>query len=121
QMLKKIICSFFILSAVVALKANNYIDSLEHLIGKSESEKKVDTLLLLCEAYFSSDFNKSLSYSKEALKLSEQLNYQLGIAIVNNNIGYTLTDLGDFRAALEHYQISIDLFQQLGDENREAI
>ena len=120
-MLKKIIFSFFILSAVVALKANNYIDSLEHLITKSEREEKVDALLLLSEAYFSSDFNKSLSYSKEALKLSEQLNYQLGIAIANNNIGYTLTDLGDFRAALEHYQISIDLFQQLGDENREAI
>jgi len=119
-MLKKVILGVLIFSAV-SLFANEKMDSLVRFIDKNKGEQKVDAMLLLGEQYFAIDFNKSISISREALSLSEQINYQLGIAIANNNIGYTLTDLGNFQEALEHYQISIELFKTLGEENREAI
>ncbi|NCP45061.1 MAG: tetratricopeptide repeat protein, partial [Flavobacteriales bacterium] len=119
-MLKNIISILIILSTI-SLFANGKVDSLVKFIDNNKNEEKVDALLKLSEAYFSSDFSKSISLSKEALALSEKLNYQLGIAVSNNNIGYTLTDLGNFQEALNHYQISIELFKKLGEQNKEAI
>lgn len=119
-MLKRLVLSILILSSI-PLFSNEKIDSLVRFIDKNKNEQKVDAMLLLSEEYFATDFNKSISLSREALSLSEQINYQLGIAIANNNIGYTLTDLGNFQEALEHYQISIELFKKLGEENRVAI
>jgi len=101
--------------------AFNKIDSLENVVENSRETEKADALLLLSEEYFTSDFNQSLSYSREALNLSNELNYQLGIAIAHNNIGYSLTDLGNYKEALDHYQKSIFLFKELKEENREAI
>ncbi len=105
----------------LSFSAQHRIDSLKNIVDEKKGKEKIDALLLLGEQYFASDFDQSLSYSKEALVLSQKLNYPLGIAIAHNNIGYTLTDLGDYKKALEQYLISIELFKTLGEENREAI
>ncbi|MCB9334854.1 MAG: tetratricopeptide repeat protein [Flavobacteriales bacterium] len=101
--------------------ANEKIDSLTQVIETTTGKEKIDALLLLGEQYFATDFNTSLKYSKEALHLSNNIEYKLGTAIAHNNIGYSLTDLGEYQKALEEYLISVKLFQELGEENREAI
>lgn len=120
----KIASYFFLLIFFLninSLKCETKTDSLKNIINTTSGKEKVDALLIMSEQYFASDFNLSLTYSRDALKQSEKINYKLGIAIAHNNIGYSLTDLGNYKDALENYLISIDLFKDLGEENREAI
>lgn len=119
-MLKKLSIILFLFVAISST-ANEEVDSLVSFIEKNQGKEKIDALLSLSEELFATDFNQSLSYSREALKLSKNIDYKLGIAIAHNNIGYSLTDLGNYKDALENYFISIDLFKDLGEENREAI
>lgn len=111
----------FLLLFTIHLTATEKVDSLQSFIEQNKGKEKVDALLELSEALFASDFNQSLSYSREALKISKEIDYDLGIAIAHNNIGYSLTDLGNYKEALENYVTSIELFKLLGEENREAI
>lgn len=101
--------------------ASEKLDSLNNLLNTKSGTELIDATLAMGEYYFASDFNLSLSYSNKALKLSENNNYKKGVAISHNNIGYSLTDLGKYKEALDHYLISIELFKELGEENREAI
>ncbi|TXB66888.1 tetratricopeptide repeat protein [Vicingus serpentipes] len=103
------------------IQCETKVDSLKNIINTSSGKEKVDALLIMSEQFFASDFNLSLSYSREAFLISDKINYKKGIAVAHNNIGYSLTDLGDYKNALEHYLISIDLFKELGEENKEAI
>jgi tetratricopeptide (TPR) repeat protein len=103
------------------IQCETKVDSLKNIINTSSGKEKVDALLIMSEHFFASDFNLSLSYSREAFLISDKINYKKGIAVAHNNIGYSLTDLGDYKNALEHYLISIDLFKELGEENKEAI
>ncbi len=81
--------------------ANENIDSLNQVVESTSGKEKIDALLLLGEQYFATDFNTSLKYSKEALHLSNKIEYKLGTAIAHNNIGYSLTDLGEYQKSLE--------------------
>ncbi len=97
------------------------IDSLENYTIKSDGKEKIESLISLSDYYQSSDYKKSLSHAKNALKLSTNLKYKLGIAKAKNNIGYSLTDLGEFNEALDNYQECIFIFKELKEENRVAI
>lgn len=97
------------------------VDSLEKVIRMVNGKEKVDAILDLGGFYQYTDFKKSLSYAKDALFLSKKLNYDYGIAMGHNNIGYSLTDLGEYSQALNHYEKSIRIFKKLGKQNKEAI
>jgi serine phosphatase RsbU (regulator of sigma subunit)/Tfp pilus assembly protein PilF len=113
---------FFCLSFIFFnLSANQKVDSLENIILKSSDSNKVDAILELGSVYQSSDFTKSLNYAKDALFLGKKLNYEYGVAMAYNNIGYSLTDLGKYSEALDSYEKSIEIFKKLGEENKEAI
>ena len=76
------------------LQSTNTVDSLENIIANSKDTTKIKAILALVENYQTSNFEKALKHSKEALTLSIKENYTYGIGLSHSYIGYSLTDLG---------------------------
>lgn len=97
--MKKISCCFIILlcSFYTYAQSNKKLDSLKKVLAKLPKEGASfagDTMRvrLLCETSFHKAFTKpeiSISWSLEALKISEKIKWQKGIAGANHQIGYS--------------------------------
>jgi serine phosphatase RsbU (regulator of sigma subunit)/Flp pilus assembly protein TadD len=120
-MLRTLIISIFLFISLSFLAQTSNIDSLKKVMLTAPNTEKVDVILELGAIYQFTDYEKSLSYAKDALFLSKKINYEYGIALAHNNIGYSLTDLGEYSLALSHYEQSIELFHKIGEGNKEAI
>lgn len=59
--------------------------------------------------YFLSDYNKSLKYFIETLKICEKTDNKLGIAASHNNIGTIFLELSDTNNALKHHFKSLNI------------
>ncbi|MCK5168653.1 MAG: tetratricopeptide repeat protein, partial [Bacteroidales bacterium] len=55
-------------------------------------------------------------YYQKSLKIYQNLENTLGIAKIYNNLGVLSHNQGDFIQALEYYQKSLELRQQVGDK-----
>ncbi len=93
------------------------IDSLDQLLLRY-SAKDTIRANILNEAgydYWVIDASKSERYGKEALELSEKLNFKPGVAMANRVIGVSHWARGNFYQALTHLFTSRDQYKQLRD------
>lgn len=107
---------FLLLFTAFLLKAQNRaIDSISGVIKNSKEDtlKAGSIMELAWQYYMISDFDKSLEYNNEALKLSEKLNWNKGIANVNNNVAGVYQSKGQFADALECYLKALTIYQKL--------
>ncbi|WP_299439989.1 tetratricopeptide repeat protein [uncultured Aquimarina sp.] len=82
----------------------------------SQDSKKVDLLNATGFEYWIIDPNESLKYGKEALKLSEKLTYDTGIAVANRIIGVAYWAQGNQNDALLYLTQSQKKFQSIKDQ-----
>ena len=64
------------------------------------------------------DIPKALEYYHKGLKINEDLENNLGIALLLNRTGAIYMDQGDQKRALENYQRSISLLEAIGNDQQ---
>jgi tetratricopeptide (TPR) repeat protein len=114
--MRKVLPIYFLLLIILhsSVQANE-IDSLERLLSTAEGTEKVDVLNELFKQYVNNDPFLAMSYTKSALQIAEELDYQKGIATSYNDIGVIYRKRGKFALALENYINSFKYFSQIGD------
>jgi two-component system, sensor histidine kinase and response regulator len=115
-------CCIFLLSSVFMLAvstgvAQHKVDSLESLIGSVPSDTtKVWLLNQLVESLREKDNNKAFVYAQQASELAQLLNYQNGLALSLENLGWILYRRGDFSKSMEISTKALRLNEELGDK-----
>ncbi len=91
-------------------------DSLLNVLRSSVNDtNKVKTLNELSISYRIADYNKSLQYADEGLKLARQLNYNKGIAAALRNIGLAWYRQNEFKKSSEFLDQSFLKLKELND------
>lgn len=93
------------------------IDSLENLIGKSQSDtNRVHLYLGLCHEYEKGDLIAAGHYADSALKLSEKINYNRGIAESYSSLAALSWMKGNYLEALEFCNKNLEIFKSTNDK-----
>ena len=71
--------------------------------------------------YFSNELDSSLFYYQKSKTIAVELNDELAIASANVNIGGIFFETNEFQKALSSFFIAIDIFNQRGIRENEAI
>lgn len=94
----------FILFAFKLHAQQAKIDSLYRLYSKTvEDTSKVNLLIEIVNAYDEKDIAKSIGFAREALELSERIDYQKGICLTNILLGDYYSEKLSYSDALKHY------------------
>jgi signal transduction histidine kinase/tetratricopeptide (TPR) repeat protein len=113
--MKKFLLVFiFLFPVIISFSQQNKIDSLNYLISNSEIDTiKINCLNELFTIYAEDSTQYALQLSYKALELSEEINFEKGIASASNNIGYVnyLSDSNE--TALEYYFKAIENFDKI--------
>lgn len=79
----------------------------------ADSLKKIDLLNDVTFKIIKKDREKAMAFAQKALELSQNKDYQKGIATAANNIGIILRDNGDYKKAIAFFQQSLDIFNNI--------
>ena len=96
------------------------VDSLLNILPEQQTGDRVNTLNKLAVSLSFVDFDSSMHYAAEAMKLAEKLNYQAGIADVHTNYGHIYRYQGDYVKALNEYFRALKLYKKLGMKRQVA-
>ena len=114
-----------IISIALNINVTNAKLSGQALIDSLESElklKEIDTnyvqiLNELSFKYYMTNPDKGLAYGKESVKLSNELNYQGGLARAYNALGVNYAaGKSDYETAVEMYKKSLDIYIQIDNK-----
>ncbi len=95
------------------------IDSLvADLPMMKEDTNKVKTLALLSFEFRNFELEQGVTYGKEALKLSKELNYRFGEGISELSIAYNYFHISLMPEAIEHAHVAENVFLVLKDQDR---
>ncbi len=104
------LCSLILFCSSFAVGQHNTIDSLKKLLRVSaEDTNKVNILNKLSYEYLYSNPSKAISYDKQALELSQELNYNKGIASSYSSMGNTYYSTSEYDKALKYYYLSLGI------------
>jgi len=110
----------FILATHGKVYAQNdvYKDSLEQAVAQNkEDSNTVKTLIELSFYIIEGQPSTSLSYSKQALSISEKIKWDEGIAWSMLNVGLAYDYLANYDTAMSYYQQSFDKRASMNDRN----
>ncbi len=119
---KSIICSIVVtllfLSFAQLFANTQKIDSLRNQLNshKEEDTIKVNLLNSIGFEYWIIDANESITFGKEALQLSEKLEYTPGLAKANRIIGVAYWAQGNQNKALEYLNTSHKVYNTIADK-----
>ncbi|MCK4421681.1 GGDEF domain-containing protein [candidate division WOR-3 bacterium] len=116
--MKRFLC-FFILVLIIPgfhISAND-IEELEKKLQDVAGKERVEVLDKLAKAYREISPKKTLEYSKEALELSQELNYKKGEALSLHNFGLGYYYLGDYEKALDYNLKSLEIRKKTDDKD----
>lgn len=91
------------------------IDSLQHELTLATNEKRADILNQLSFVYTRLSLEKAEQVAFQALKESNELNYQKGIGAANNNLGISSAIKGEYTKALEYFIRALQIREKSGD------
>ncbi|MCK4664375.1 MAG: tetratricopeptide repeat protein [Bacteroidales bacterium] len=111
--MKKLFLILLLLIPVIII-ANNNIDSLKKELQTATDTNKISILLKLTFKYLDIDVSQSVKYGKQALELSENINYKMGIAQSLNGIGNTYQRKSLYDKALEYFNKALQIFKEIG-------
>jgi len=105
-----------LLSLTKTIAQNNYADSLKQLIYAGEDDTlKARRLYLVSSNYIYRQPDSGWIYAKNALELSQKLNYPSGEAVSYANMGQCLSQLGNYPQALSVSFKALNLFRSLNN------
>jgi len=114
--LPRIILIFSILSIYTLIHAQNLIDSLVIELNQAEeNEAKVLLYKEISKQYFNLDLDTAIKYGKEGLILATEIDYEEGIADLNNNLGIFYRFKGEYELAINHFFESLRIKQKNND------
>jgi len=97
---------------------NLRIDSLRKVLSVEKDDSlKVNTLLALSQEFFSTGPEEAINYALQAKDLATKIKYTNGLAHAYKYIGMAYYMQGNYRASIENYEQSLDIFKTLSDRN----
>lgn len=111
---------FFLLFTLNIYAQSSEVDSLKNKLNNSSTASKIDILNDLAEKYSYIDLDTSFLYAKEALKLSEKSNNQIGIGKSYIKIGNVYFDRGNYSQALNYYLKALNEGERGNNDNLKA-
>jgi serine phosphatase RsbU (regulator of sigma subunit) len=101
----------------ISSSQNNMLDSLKLVLANSkEDTTKVNVLLSICKNEYRISQDSAIFHGNEALKLSEKLDYQKGIAYSYKYIGMGYFFLEDYWEAIKVWRLSLSSFEAINDK-----
>ncbi len=92
-------------------------DSLESLLPYAKDNQRADIYIGLAEAIKQNDTLNAISYAKQALKISNSLSYDKGIAGANIILGYIDRSNGNYKSAKIRYLFAVSYALKSNDLN----
>lgn len=93
---------------------------LEEKLKSASGEEKIEILNQLAYSIYKQYPKKCIEYSRQALRLSKDLNLQQGIGIALKLMGMGFGVLGENKESLENTRNALKIFQKLGDKKNIA-
>ena len=94
----------FLLTLSSAFGQQNVIDSLRNLLNETQEDTlQAKVLIKLSGAYTYVDTEEAKNYAEKALKLSQKIRYQAGIANAYRSIGTVFSEQGNYDQAIKTY------------------
>lgn len=109
----------FVLISTYGFSQNQkQIDSLQTAIASLPNDTlKLQAINKLSNLLVDIAPDKSIAYSKEALKIAEEKNYKYYQALASNNIGNGYYNLADFKMCLTYYLKALKIQEALGKKS----
>ncbi len=124
-MIRRLLLFFVLLFPVVLhaqLQGRAKIDSLQQRLQSfSADSNRAVTLAEISKAFHTINPDTGIIYANAALKLSQDLQWTLGIAKAYNALGMSYEAHSDNPTALGHYINALGLYEQLKDSSRMAL
>lgn len=111
---------FLLLTAVLAFPSfgDNKSDSLVNIIETfKEDTSKVNEIIRVCIFIRENDPDKTIEIATEGIKLSQKLDYKLGLAKCIQNIGVAYNNKSNYEKAVDNYLKALKLFDELKDND----
>ena len=91
------------------------IDSLKQVISQQKNDSiKVNSLIDLGNLFYANgDADQALKYGTEALKLAENINFQMGIGYAYKLLGFSYASQADYQEATVQLQESLKVFESI--------
>lgn len=107
-------------AAFAQSESQRIIDSLMIELSKAkEDTARVKLMNKISFAYCNMDGTKGLEYAKKSAALATKIDYKLGLAHANNNLGNNYQLLSDYAQSLKYYFMALKLFEEVN--NKEGI
>ena len=115
-MTRLLIILFIFFSAFCGININGTeLDSLQNKIAQLEGREKVDFLNSLASANNNFDSDVELKFAQQALNLSENLSYSLGLVTALKNLGDINSLNEETRSALNQYKRALEISKKIKD------
>ena len=117
-MIKKTLITVFIFLQILAsgqvqpILSPHQIDSLQKLLPGSDIKENVDILNALAAHYAPINFDSSIMYSAQAVRIGSVYGYPLGIGVGRLNTGNAYYFIMDFKNALLSYLSALRIFEE---------
>ena len=99
----------------------SYRDSLQKELPKAKNESRVDLLNKLSDLDSRKEVAQPIAYAKEALKLSQKLDYALGQAYASYNLGHHLISQGSYSQALDYLFVALKIYETIKVDKKRAL
>lgn len=112
----------FSLCAVTAFADDQmqFIDSLYRQLNEQKGEQRINTLVLLSEAFRQVSLDKSLKTGEEAMSYAEEEGMQSMKGKILKSLGISAYVSGDFDLALAYYQKAAAAYESVNDKAGKA-
>jgi tetratricopeptide (TPR) repeat protein len=123
-MKRKALIFMSILSISIGLLAETTIEQkqqdLEEKLKSAPGKEKIEILNQLAYSIYDQYPKRCLEYSRQALKLSKEINHQQGIGTALKLMGMGYGVLGENEKSLENTRIALKIFKKIGDKKNIA-
>jgi class 3 adenylate cyclase/tetratricopeptide (TPR) repeat protein len=121
---KRLLVASLLFCSLVSQSYSQSDHQADSLLTEIKSAKvdthKVGLMIELAKFYMSSDVTKTAEYAIKAEELSVRINYQLGHANALRYHGLADYLQGAYGEAVDHWQHSVEIFDQIGDQENVA-
>lgn len=100
-----VLCAICIAQLTFATRIDSLATRLK--TDREDTIKVIHLYELTAEYYMIGDFEKGLTYGKEAIQLARELNFKRGLAQTQSNMGNIYLGQGDYSKAYEMYQAAL--------------
>ncbi len=109
--LRRLILILIIISPVCVY--SNAPDSLEGSLDTLEGKEKLEALQALSKSYLVESPDKSIQYGLAAIRLAVELGDREMEALAHKRVGYAKFSKSDYTGSLEHYNVALNIYNEL--------